>query len=258
MRKIIAAIALVTIMVSCKSRQQAVVAEQGAEEARSVKEIIKGHYSNGRDFKTLVISASARYRDDKQSHSVSAEIRIRKDEAILISVRFLGITMAKALITPDKVSYYEKIGNKYFEGNYALLSRWLGTELNYAKVQNMLLGEAMDDLSKGVYQASIDGGKYKLQAKQAAGINKEFLFEGANYLLKQQLVSQGGQQPRSLDIKYPVHREYPGAILPAEIKIEAEQEERVLIGIDYNTIKFDENLTFPYSVPEGFDQIFLD
>lgn len=256
MKKILAVTALLISMASCKTKQ-AVVAEQNAEESKAAKEIIDGHYKNKKDFKTLYIKSSARYEDSRQSHSVTAEIRIKKDEIILISVRFLGITMAKALITPDKVSYYEKIGNKYFEGNYALLSRWLGTDLDFNKVQNIFIGEAMDDLTKGGYQATIENGQYKLTAKQKATA-KAFLFEGANYLLKQQSVAQGGVEPRSLDINYPAHKDYPKAILPAQIQIAAEQKDKVNISIAYNTVTFDENLTFPYSVPEGFEQIFLD
>jgi hypothetical protein len=256
MKNIIAVAIVVISLVSCKAKQ-AVVAEQSAEGSKSGREIIEGHYKNKKDFKTLYIKAGARYQDDKQSHSMSADIKIKKDEVILISVRFLGITMAKALITPQKVSYYEKIGNKYFEGNYTVLSKWLGTDLDFNKVQNILLGEAMDDLTKGPYQAAVENGQYKLTAKQKS-ITKQFLFEGANYLLKQQLISQAGQEPRSLDIAYPAHKEYPKAILPAQITIDAEQKDKVTIKIEYNTITFDENLTFPYSVPEGFDQIFID
>ncbi|AWH84484.1 DUF4292 domain-containing protein [Flavobacterium album] len=259
MRKSIGILIMALAFASCKTKQ-AVVPEQAvtAETARSAKEVIDGHNRIPKDFQTLYIKADASYKDSKQSQNVSADIRIKKGEMILVSVRFLGITMAKALITPKKVSYYEKINNTYFEGNYAMLSRWLGTELNYDKVQNMLLGEALDNLEKGNYQMAVENGQYKLQGKEAKGINKELFFEGANFLLKKQVVAQGGQEPRSLDIQYPAHKEYPKAVLPAEIKIEAEQKDRVNLKIEYNSVTFDEKLSFPYDVPEGYEQIFID
>ena len=65
-------------------------------------------------------------------------------------------------------------------------------------------------------------------------------------------------QPRSLEIQYPAHKEHAKALLPAEIRIEAEQKDRVNIDIEYNTVTFDEDLTFPYEVPEGFEQVFID
>lgn len=259
MRKSIAILIIALAFTSCKTKQ-VVVPEQAvtAESAKSVKEVIDGHNRIPKDFQTLYIKANASYKDSKQSQNVTAEIRIKKGEMILVSVRFLGITMAKALITPKKVSYYEKINNTYFEGNYAMLSRWLGTELDYNKVENMLLGEALDNLGKGDYKFSVENGQYKLQGKEGKSINKEFFFEGANFLLKKQVVAQGGQEPRSLEIQYPAHKEYPKAVLPAEIRIEAEQKDRVNIKIEYNTVTFDEKLSFPYDVPEGYEQIFID
>ena len=52
------------------------------------------------------------------------------------------------MITPSKVSYYEKINNTYFEGDFSMLSNWLGTDLNLNKVQNLFLGKAIDNLTK--------------------------------------------------------------------------------------------------------------
>jgi len=258
MKKSISILIIAVAFASCKPKQ-AVVSEQAVTvgEAKSAKEVIAGHKAVPKDFKTLYIKGDASYKDSKQSQNVSVEIRIKKDETILVSVRVLGITMAKALITPKSVSYYEKINGQYFEGNYAVLSRWLGTELDYKKVQNMLLGEALDDLDKGNYQFSVEDGKYKLQGKERS-ISKEFFFEGANYLLKKQVVAQGGQEPRSLEIQYPAHNQYTSALLPKEIKIEAEQKDRVNIKIEYKVVTFDEKLSFPYEVPEGYEQIFID
>ena len=258
MKKCIAILCAMITLAACKTQQAATLTEGKATGPKSVSEIIDGHYKSGKDFKTLYIKAAARYEDKHQSQNVTAEIKIKKDEIILVSIRFLGITMAKAIITPTRVSYYEKINGTYFDGNYAVLSRWLGTELDYSKVQNMLTGEALYDLTKGMYQASLEEGKYKLQSADRSSIIKKFLFEGSNYLLKQQEITQMGVEPRSLEIRYPSHREYPKAVLPASIVIEAEQKDRVNINIEYNTVTFDEELTFPYEVPEGFEQITID
>jgi len=257
MRKIVAVLCVMITFASCKT-QQGAVAEGAAGENKAAREIIDGHYKNLKDFKTINISASAEYKDSKQSQNVSAEIRIKKDETILVSVRVLGFTVAKALITPTRVSYYEKIGKKYFDGDYVLLSRWLGTELDFKKVQNMLLGMAMDDLNKGSYTATIDGGRYKLVAKPKGGTSKEFLFEGAKYLLKEQRIAQGGSEPRSVDIAYPGHKEHGKGTLPTEIKINAVQKDKVNIDIEYNTVTFDENLTFPYEVPGGYERVTIE
>lgn len=257
MRKLAAMGLTALALVSCKPKQGAVLGEESASESRTAKEIVKAHYASRKDFRTLYIKADAEYNDQGNNYNFMADIRIKKDEKILVSIKILGITMAKALITPQKVSYYEKLNKKYFEGDYAMLSRWLGTELDYDKVQNLFTGEALYNLEKENYTAKIDNGLYRLFSK-GGGINKEFLFEGANYLLKRETIAQGGMEPRSLDIQYPAYREYGSNVMPATIKIEAEQKEKVNIDIEYNSITFDEDFSFPYDVPEGYDQVFIN
>lgn len=242
-------------LVSCKTKQ--VVAEQGAAENVAVSKIISGHYANRKNFETLNIKANARYEDDKQTQNVTAEIRMKKDEKILVIVRFFGITMAKAMITPEKVSYYEKINGKYFEGNYKLLSNWLGTDLDYQKVQNLFLGQALDDLTQGKYEESIENNLYKLKSKNNGITEKEFLFEGANFLLKKEVLTQKNED-RSLEINYLSHKESSKGIMPFDIFIQAFQKDKVTIQIGYNSVSFDEGLSFSYDVPEGYEQIFID
>ncbi|MBA9073402.1 hypothetical protein GGR22_001528 [Flavobacterium gossypii] len=250
-------IALGIFFFSCNSKK-AVIAEGNASEVVASAKVIENHYKLKRNFSTVYIKSSAKYKDDKMSQSVSAEIRIKKDEQILVSIRFLGITMAKALITPKEVKYYEKIGNKFFEGDYSTLSKWLGTELDFQKVQNMLIGEAMDDLTKGKYTTTIDENLYKLEDNSNKNTAKSFYFEAANYLIKKQEVVQS-KEDRRLQISYPSHKEYPETVLPAQLIIDAMQGgKKTNINIDYNSVSFNENLTFPYSVPDGYERIYID
>jgi hypothetical protein len=47
-------------------------------------------------------------------------------------------------------------------------------------------------------------------------------------------------------------------MLPAAIEINAEQEKgKTAISIKYNTINLNDELSFPYSVPDGYERIFI-
>lgn len=250
-------IAFTIAITSCGVKKTSVT-EESATETVLASEIIKNHYKLNRNFTTAYIKAGVKYKDDKQSPpNASAEIKIEKNKQILVSIRFMGITMAKAHITPSAVKYYEKLGGKYFEGDYSTLSKWLGTDLDFLKVQNMLIGEAMDDLSKGKYKTTLEDKLYKLETVEK-NTEKSFFFEAANYLIKKQEIKQANQN-RMLWVSYPSHQDYSQAILPTEIKIEASQKgKKTNIDIQYNTINFNENLSFPYSVPEGYERIYID
>ncbi len=249
-------IVVVGVLFSCKSK--AVLVEGKAKDALSSEAIISNHYHNKKEFSTLYIKSNAHYEDKKQSQRVTAEIKIKKDEIILISIRFIGITMAKALITPTKVQYYEKINNSFFEGDYSTLSRWLGSDLDFNKVQNMLLGEALDDLNKGKFSANIVDQMFKLEDSTDVNTKKSYFFESEKYLIKKQQISQKAQD-RTLQIVYPNYSDINQIAMPTNIIIDAVQnKETTNITIDYNTITFNEDLSFPYSVPEGYEQIFIN
>jgi hypothetical protein len=256
MKKVFFIVTLCFLALSCKSKK-ALISEGVATESVKSSEIIKSHYNNKTDFKTLYSKASARFESDKQSQNVTAEIRIKKNEIILISIRFLGITMAKALITPNEVKYYEKIDGTYFEGNYELLSNLLGTELNYSKVENLLIGEALDDLTTEKFTATIFENLYKLKNVNTKEIDKTFYFESENFLLKKEEIIQGSKN-RKATIEYPSYQKIGSYTLPASIEIRAEQDKgKTSISIKYNTINLNEDLTFPYAVPDGYDRIFI-
>ena len=255
MKKYIGFIALFFIF-SCKSK--GVFVAGSANKSLTSDKIIENHYHNKADFSTLYIKSSAHYEDGKQSQNVSAEIKIKKDEMILISVRLLGITMAKALITPTEVKYYEKIGGKYLEGNFSALSQWLGTDLDFQKVQNMFIGQALDDLKTINYTSTIEDKLYKLENDSDANIRKTYFFEADNFLIKKEEITQKTQE-RMLQIVYPNHSDYNKMSLPTGLIIDAIQKgEKTNINIDYNTVTFNEELSFPYSVPEGYERIFIN
>lgn len=247
---------LLTLFIfSCKSKQ-AITGGIASKDATANK-IIQAHYQNQKDFKTLNIRATTKYKDQSQSYSISTEIRIKKDEMVWIYVKMLGFPVAKALITPNKVSYYEKINNTYFEGDFKLISNWIGTDLDFNKVQNLFLGIAIDDLSKKEYISKIESELYLLAEKTKTDVEKAFYFEAENFLLKKELVQQPSQN-RNLEIQYPSHQKENGIFLPNAILIKAIQKEQINIDLFYKNISFDEDLNFSFSIPNGYESVAIE
>ena len=245
-------------LVSCKAKANAVasVATEPVDYMKASK-IIGNHYNNKSTFSTLYIRANAKYADDKQSQNVTAEIKIKKDEQILVSVRFLGITMAKASITPTSVSYYEKIKGTYFEGDFSALSQWLGTDLDYSKIQNLLVGEALDDLKKGKYTETLVEQLYRLDDAMVANTKKTFYINGADFTVNKQEITQTAES-RMIQVAYAENKVFTEAIMPTTVNIKTFQPKgKSEINLDYNTITFNEELSFPYSVPNGYNRIII-
>ena len=260
MKKAALVVVLTVFMISCKSKAVSVAASNepvAPANYLSAKKIIENYYTNKNEFSTLYIKSSARYADDKQTQNVTAEIRIKKDEQILVSIRFLGITMAKALITPTMVSYYEKINGNYFEGDFSSLSQWLGTDLDYNKIQNMLLGQAIDDLTKGKYIESLLEHTYRLDDTSNINTKKSFFLDADKFLVQKQEITQTAEE-RMIKVAYADNKVYNEGILPSSVLINTFQKKgNTEINLEYNSVTFNQELSFPYSVPNGYKRIII-
>ncbi len=254
-------ILLLVILVSCKSKQKLQQPQEATTISASdetVNNIIKNHEAIRIDFKTAYLKANIDYTDAKQSLSLSSDIRIKKDEIILVSLKMLGIVIAKAMITPTKVEYYEKLNGKYFEGDYRTLSNLLGTDLDFQKVQNMMLGKALDSLSKRKYNVVSEDDTPKLIEITQDNFSKSYVFDPVSFWLKKQEIIQN-EPSRKLILNYLNYKTYPEAILPGELLIFALQNTQTTnIKIQYKNAIFNEELTFPYSVPSGYEQIIIN
>jgi len=243
-------------LVSCKSKA-AVVDVTKNESRSSANKIIENYYNNKNEFSTLYIKANAQYATEKQTQNVTAEIKIKKDEQILISIRFLGITMAKASITPTSVSYYEKVNGSYYEGDFSALSQLLGTDLDFNKVQNMLLGRAIDDLKNGNYKESLTDQVYRLDDASDNNTKKSFYFDADKFLVNKQEITQTNEG-RMIQVAYSNKKEFNEMTLPLAVNIDTYQKKgKAEINLDYNTVTFNEELSFPYSVPNDYKRIII-
>jgi len=241
---------------SCKTNKN--VAETDNIVVMSSNKIINNHYTNNFNQQTIYAKLSAKYSDKRSAMNFSIKLRLEKDKTIWMSATKFGIPVAKIKITPDRVSYYEKLQKVYFDGDFSLLSKWLGTDLDYEKVQNILLGQAVINLKKGKYISSVDNNLYQLTPKKDNDLfGILFFMNPENFKLnKQEIRNQEKQQIFS--VSYPKYREIKGEQFPKNIHIRAiDHKNLTTINIEYRSVEFNEKLTFPFSIPNGYKEISL-
>ena len=238
---------------SCKSKKA--LAEGSLDEKSSAKSIIKAHYQNQIDFKTLRGKMKIDYSDGEDSQGVSVSFRMEKDNAIWISAPF---GMVKAYITPDRVSFYNKLQNEFFDGDFSYLSNILGTELDFDKVQNLLLGQALFDLREDKYDIEVADENYQLTPKESIALFQTlFEIEPKNFKMATQQLSQPLKK-RLLEINYKEYQKINKWVLPNTVLITAiEENTKNTINIEYRSIEFDQQLSFPYKIPKGYKEIVL-
>jgi len=244
---------VIVLVSSCKSTK--VISGGTVDEKLSAKSVIKAHYQNENNFKTLNGRVRIGYSDGESSQNVSVSLRMEKDKAIWMSAP-LGIV--KAYITPDRVSFYNKLENEYFDGDFTYLSNLLGTEVDFSILQNLLTGQAIVDLRDEKYSINIAEDSYRLVPKLPGSLYKIlFRIEPKNYKMNLQQLSQPLEK-RLLQISYENYQNIDNEILPNEIKIKTfSKDKENNIELEFRHIELNGALNFPYTIPKGFKEIEL-
>lgn len=254
LKKRIFVIALAIILSSCGSTKKKVLPAEDA----AVQKVILEHKNSEVDFETLSGRLRVHYKDASSDHSVTVSFRMKKDDTIWMSGKLLGFPLAKVLITPNSVQYYEKISGTYFDGDFRLLSDLLGIPLNFEKVQNLLIGQAIYDLSAENYKLTDSPRGYELEPTADAFLKKMFLLNPANYRVMAQQIRQPDAN-RGLVVTYPQYQEVNGRIFPEEIRIVANEEnESTMVDMEFKSVEFNVPLSFPFSIPSGYEEIILE
>ena len=144
------------------------------------------------DAKTLDARLKIGYVDARNGKrnkvSFTVTLRIQKDSIIWMKGSKI-ISAFRVKITPTTFSYYSLIDKKYFEGDFSLLEKMLGTKITYKQVQNLLLGESILDLKKQKYLSEVAGNLHKLTPKKQHKLYRIFFFfDPNNYRLKKQML----------------------------------------------------------------------
>ena len=240
-------------LVSCNSTKT--IAANGTLNSNlTAKQIIKNNAKNDSKFNMLSARLKIESNDGKKSQSVSVSLRMEKNKTIWMSK--LGIV--KALITPNRVAFYNKLDGTYFDGDFTYLSELLGTELDFNKIQALLLGEPVFKPNTKDYEASVFGKSYLLQPKNQDSLFEVFLlFNPTHFKMDSQQIAQSKEQ-RHLEINYLAYQDVENEILPERIKIIAiENDDQLKLDLEFKGIELNQNLRFPFRIPSGYDQIEL-
>jgi len=244
------------LITSCGSGKKAVGSEI-ANKSLSLKDIIINHDKALPEFSTIAARMQVRYESVTDSQSLTVSLRMQKNQKIWIKASLLGITLAKIYITPESVSYYETISSTYFEGDYSLLSDWLGIDIDFEKAQGILLGQSIFDLDNE-YVLSIEANKYMLQPKtQSYNFIYSLLVNPDNFKIATESLTQE-KDGRIFSINYGAYQNFEGEYFPSYFRINATQkEERTQIIVNYKKIDFNVSIRFPYTIPKGYEEMQL-
>jgi len=248
-------VTLTLLLFSCKSTQR-VIDDGIASPKLSAKDVVKEHLKRQVDFKTLQGKVRIDLLQNGDEQGYTFNIRIEKNKAIWLNA---PLGLARMYITPEKVQFYNKTDNTFFDGGYGLLSDVAGVDLDFYKVQNVLMGQAIYDLEAEPHKVSVNENSYALSPKNQNSILELFYLINPSHFKMDSLQLFQQAQRRMLQVDYSAYQTVDKEVLPEKVRIIAvEDSEEVIISLDYKSVTLNEEVRFPFNIPSGYKEIIIE
>ena len=213
--------------------------------------------TNTLNFKNFKSRIRVIYDDGKKKEQIIVQMRVKSDEIIWLSATML-VPIAKAIISKDKLRFYERFQKTYYDGRITAINSILKTKINYNKLENLLLGKSFVDLNNNSWKQISNSKNYILISKGRNNIfNPTLFFNPVNFLLEEQRIFLP-EISEVLRIQYLNFINISDNNIPQTIKLSIVYEGILRsIEIDLSNINFPEKLNFPFEIPRGYKKLDL-
>ncbi len=236
---------LVLWMTGCRSYQKTAYDHTRKMRVKKLLREVDKHRFSAKSFESRI---AVSYSDANQSFSGNGKIRILKDSIIWGSMNFMGIPMMKFYITPDKIQYYNKIDQTYYDGNFDLLQKEFGLSFNFNNLQNLLTGDLIADLTPTHTQLKTTSKSYWLVPNNSLIKNIEI-----SPFFKM-LSGYFQASDANVQLKYKDYQKIAEQNLPKSLEIKTADKQ---IQLHYKNIILDKKLRFPFKLPSDYNAIKL-
>jgi hypothetical protein len=201
---------------------------------------------------------------NNQTNSFSANLRIKKDSAIWISISpALGIEVARALITPDSLKFINRINGTYFKGDYKYLNELLQIEVNFKMIQAILLGNVYLHYSIEQYISDRESAELVLSTIKKRRIRREVDLEIPQILTQEiwfssvhnkivRMEMQDYRPVRKFTVNYLQFEKVDDLSIPNKLLITAQADKQVKIDLEYSRMTINKELNLPFNIPENY------
>tara|TARA_Y100000992_G_scaffold179983_1_gene121525 strand:+ start:785 stop:1564 length:780 start_codon:yes stop_codon:yes gene_type:complete len=222
-----------------------------------IKELKKSISSSSSNLKLFRSRLKVIYDDGLRAQQLVVNLRMKKDESIWLSATML-IPIAKLLIKPNSMAFYEKFQKTSYEGELKFLNDYFGIDFEYKNLERLFLGKAIIDINKDNWDQIKNPNFYVISSTNKSSPIRPILFyDPTTFMLKEQRLFFT-KKNRFISILYDDFQSIDGELAPSKMTISFSDE---LISreitIEYTRTEIPDNLTFPFNIPEGYKKIRL-
>ena len=245
---------IVCLVFGCKSTQTP-SSKSVLNPKLKAKQIIKAHNKQKADFLTLQSRLKIELIEGEKAQTHTVTLRMERNKVIWVNA-FLNMVRLK--ITPEKVQMYNKLDRTYFDGDFTLIEDFLGVELSFSNLENLLLGDAMFNYRTNALEKQLHPKSYALSPKQQNALFEVLYLINPGYFKMDGQELRQLQRDRSLKVRYLSFQELDQQIFPKKMTIKAvENQQETTLNLNLKSLNLNQPIRFPFSIPSGFKAIEL-
>ena len=238
---------------------------------RSPKFLVKKLKSNEFQFETVSAKAGVTLIDSVgKKTGFKANLRIRQDSAIWLSISKMSIEAARIIITTDSVKIIDRLNKEYFIGDFSYINKVFGTDIDYQMMEALLIGNSLDFDEKGRVNSRVDRKKelYYLSTVKKRKVIKELKKEKEKIkrdgqvlwldpvtFKVRELLLTSPEHARSLSGDYSNHKEVNDQLLPHRIKFLLKSATSSSLEMKYTKFSSGKKLSFPFKISSKYVQV---
>lgn len=235
---------------SCKT-QKIIPTEESVDKSLKSEEIIRLHQAAFPKFETLSGNVSIDFDNGNHQQTLPFTLRMKKNEAIWLSAP-LGI--AKAYLTPEKIQFYNKMDNSYFDGDYSLIENMIGVELNYQMLENLLFGQLV--LQANSYEVTPSNTGFLCESKSVEPFGIQSVIN-SGFRVENSLLTHKNEN-LNVRVAYS-YQTIENQLFPSEISVKSHSERtQTTITISFENIELNRQLNFPFKIPSGYKSLIFN
>jgi len=250
----------VILVPACKVRTK----EHKKKDFVQESSVYKGYKTHEIKYNTIDARTNINMLIDNKKQAVSANLRIKKDSIIWGTANaFLGIEVARFVITQDSLKMINRLNNTYLLTDINYLKTLLNIDIDYLMLQSLLTATDFPHFNTSDFEIKNIDELYVLYADKRNSkindkifINQRIEIDTATFKILKNYVTDKDYN-YSLETTYSNFRSIDAQFFPHRIDCFAKKGiDNLHVTIEYSRIVLDNDLSFPFSIPEKYNNMF--
>lgn len=242
------AFGLITFLIGCKSTRKTVSTTETINAEMVLKQLLKNQVKAD----WLDAQVKITYKDASMSQTANANVRMKKDSLVWISVKKLGFEVVRAQVTKDSVYFLDRFNQNYAVKDLNFLSKMYNLPASLETLQALLLGNPIF-FSTSDLQLESTAQQHHLFTK--AEKNSDFWVNKENGQLQQMRLQDGSNTMNLWTENYQQisDNQYFSSI--RKIDVTSPELENLNLILEFTKVELNQPKTIRFEIPTHYTRL---